>query len=281
MGFARGATIFIDDAPAGLTALPRGAIVNLSLSLDRKMVRSITAIGPGYFGIQVANVDAGNSRITVGLERQPVELAGKTMPVARDAYIEIDGRLSNLSTLIPGAHMDVMLSVDGTTMRRIHAQGPSFPSIPVKAVDVANGLVTFDVIGDDPQCVISGKTLPVARDARIWIDDGSATLAKLPPGTSISATLSMDRTMVRSITARGRQIGSFGDAIVLKVDMARNTVTVDINGQGERSFTVAKDARISVDGKPARLEAVPGEASVVLDLAIDGTTVRGIQAKSP
>ena len=83
------------------------------------------------------------------------------------------------------------------------------------------------------------------------------------------------------MNARGPQIGNFGGAVVVLIDAANNTITIDINGEGEKTFAVARDARISIDGKPGKLAQVPNEASVVLDLSLDQKFVRGLQAKAP
>jgi len=66
----------------------------------------------------------------------------------------------------------------------------------------------------------------------------------------------------------------------LAIDADKNTITVDINGEGEKTFSVAKDTDIQIDGKSGKLSALTKEAAVVLALCADQKTVRSIQAKT-
>ena len=69
---------------------------------------------------------------------------------------------------------------------------------------------------------------------------------------------------------------------VTAVDAAKSTITLVIKGEGEKTFTVAKDAKVEIDGKPGKLADVPvGGASVTLKLSADQTTAFSIQASGP
>jgi hypothetical protein len=278
LGVSKNVSLLIDDQPAKLADLTAGTSCTLILSLDRKTVRGLFAAGPTFFEVPVKAVVAENGTVTFDTERQPVEVAGKSLTVAKDVMLTIDDKPAKLTDVPPGAFANVGLSVDLKTVRRLEARGPSFQTVRVKAVDARNNTITFDA--DRQPAEVAGKTLSVAPNATISLDDGPGKLAALPPGTDVGLTLSVDRKTVRGINARGPHIGGFGGAIVLAVDATNNTITVDINGEGEKTFAVAKDARIQINGKPAKLADVPNEASIVLDVNLDQKTVRAIQAKA-
>jgi hypothetical protein len=128
---------------------------------------------------------------------------------------------------------------------------------------------------------VAGKTFGVAADASIQIDGKPGKLAGLPSGAMSTLTLSVDQKMVRSISAEGAEVGGVGGAVVESVDAARNTITVDIKDEGEKTFPVAKDAYIEIDGKLGTLAGVPKDAAVTLTLRVDQKTVGRIRAQSP
>src|SRR4029450_1356351 len=63
------------------------------------------------------------------------------------------------------------------------------------------------------------------------------------------------------------------------VDAENNTITVDIPQDGGKTFLVARDARIEIDGKPGKLAVVPKDAFVSMLLSVDQKTARSIQVK--
>jgi RNA polymerase sigma factor (sigma-70 family) len=276
---ARDANIQIDGKPGKLTGVPPGAIVTLRLSLDQKTARTIQAEGRQFPAALVKAVDAAKGTITFDDDKAPEELAGRTFPVARDAAIQIDGKPGKLASVPPGANVNLSLSADQKTARALAAEGRSFPGALVKAVDAAKGTITFD--DDRAPEELAGKTLSVAKDAAIRIDGKPGNLTALPPGVNISLTLSVHQKTVRNLSAEGPQVGAPGDAVVESVDPEKNTITVEINGEGQKTFPVARDASIAIDGKPGKLAGVHKEASVTLTLRVDQKTVGRIEAKSP
>jgi hypothetical protein len=81
----------------------------------------------------------------------------------------------------------------------------------------------------------------------------------------------------RSIQADGRAY--FGN-LVKAVDAQKLTITIR-DRDGESTFAVARDAFITVDGKGAKLAAVPPGSFVNLSLAADQHTVRHLGADGP
>src|SRR5439155_481081 len=120
-------------------------------------------------------------------------------------------------------------------------------------------------------------TFTQAKDGTIDIDGKPGQLSGLPAGASVNLTRFVDAKMVRSIQANGRWY--FG-APVMAVDAANNTITIK-DRDGEKTFVVGADAFIAVEGKPAKLAAVPVGSFAQVGLAVDQATVRDIGAEGP
>jgi hypothetical protein len=275
---ARDARVEIDGQPGKLAGVPPGASVALSLSADQKTVRTVQANGPAWGQVTLKAVDAGKSSVTFDADRAPAELAGKTFPLTKDAEITIDGRPGNLSGLPVGSVVSLALSADRQTVRNIHAAGPAFEGV-LKAVDAGKGTVTFD--DDQAAAELAGKTFAVAKDAAVEIDGRPGKLAGLHKGAVVKLSLSADRKSARAIQAEGPVVGDPAGVVVKAVDAGRSTITVEIDGEGQKTFAVAKDAAVEIDGKPGKLAGVAREASVTLTLSVDQKTVRRIRAKGP
>src|SRR5262249_29104007 len=153
-----------------LAGIPTGAGLHaLDLRVDQQTAHSINVIGPGFHHVPVKAVDAAKNTITVD-DKAPAEVAGKTLAVAPDANIEIDGKPGKLAGIPAGTFVNLGLSVDQQTARNLQAEGPNLGGCGgsmVKAVDAANNTITFD---DKAIAEVAGKTFPVAKDAWILID---------------------------------------------------------------------------------------------------------------
>jgi RNA polymerase sigma factor (sigma-70 family) len=250
----------------------------------------------------VKAVDA--SRSTVTLDPGKEFLEPQTFSVAGDAKVLLDdgtgdklgfqeGRLADLSE---GAPVTLRLSEDQKVVR-IWAEGPTIQGA-LKAADAGNGTITATVAMAKGEPA-TDKTFAVAKNARLFIDDGPATdksqptkqpgLADLPANAVVSLKLSADRKVVGSIRAEGQTV----TGLVKAVDGAKNTITITISAKGEpavdRTFAVAKAAQVSVDdgkskdkAKPADARGiadVPVGAQVTLRLSLDGQLVVAIVAE--
>lgn len=272
---AREATIKLDGKPGKLAGLPAGARIGFGLSVDRQTVLIIHADGPGWRQVVAKAVDATANTITFDDDKAPAELAGRTLPLAQDADLRIDGQPGKLAGLPPGVGIDVGLSVDQKAVRSVRAVGPGWTGVFVKAVDAANHAVTFD--DDKAPAELAGRTFPVAPGASVQLDGKPGRLAGLPPGARIDVGLSTDRKAVRSVQAAGP---AWPQVVVKAVDAAANTITVDDEKAPEalagKTFPLAPDADIRVNGSRGRLAAVPAGVTVALSLSLDQKTVRGI-----
>jgi RNA polymerase sigma factor (sigma-70 family) len=259
-----------------LVGLPKGAIVHPILTADQKSIRVLTAEGRSFLGVVAKAVDAEKNTITFAEERVPAELAGKTFPVPKDANIQIDGRTGKLGGLPAGVIVNVTLTLDQKSARALQAEGRQWNDVLVKAVDADAGTVTF--ANEKAPGEVAGKTFPVAKHANVSVDGKRSKLVAIPPGAFVSLNLSVDQKTVTGLSAEGSRIGDRDDAVVQAVDPSKNTITVDIADEGEKTFTLAKDARIEVDGRPGKLAMVPKEALVNMILSVDNKTARSVQA---
>jgi hypothetical protein len=124
----------------------------------------------------------------------------------------------------------------------------------------------------------------MAQDANITIDGRPGKLAGVPPGCFVNLGLSVDQATVRNIQAEGPNLGGCGGSCVKAVDAEQNSITFDDKGAAEvagKTFTVAKDASIAIDGKPGRLTELPAGSFVNLTLTVDRQAVRSIGARGP
>jgi RNA polymerase sigma factor (sigma-70 family) len=267
---ARDALIWVDGKGAKLAAVPPGSFVNLGLAADQQTVRSIGADGPnlgGCGGSLVKAVDIQKRTITFD-KKAARDIAGKTFTIASDVHITINGnRTGTLAEVPAGCYVNLLLRVDGKTVGRVDAQGPSnlcdHEGSVVKAVDVEKGTITFD---DRAKGEVAGKTFTLAKDANIVIDGQRGSLSALPPGTLVQIHLWVDRQTVGNLHTCGQPVP--GTGVVKAVDAGKNTITV-----GDTTYPVAKDAIIQVGGQTVRLAEVPTGISVSLRLNVDRKTV--------
>src|SRR5436309_4686764 len=96
-----------------------------------------------------------------------------------------------------------------------------------------------------------GKTLAVARTPRSRLTASRLNWRACPPGAGVNLVMSADHSAARQIAAEGR---AFPGALVKAVDANQNTITFDEtktpSDLAGKTFPVAKDATISVDGFP-------------------------------
>jgi RNA polymerase sigma factor (sigma-70 family) len=252
----------------------------------------------------VKAVDAPRNTVTLHPGKEFLE--PQTFTVAGDAKVLLDdgtgdklgfqeGRLADLSE---GTPVTLRLSEDQKVVR-IWAEGPTIQGV-LKAADAGQGTITATV-AMTKGAPATDKTFAVAKNARLFIDDGQAPdksqprkqpgLADLPANAVVSLKLSADRKVVGSIRAEGQTV----TGLVKAVDAAKNTITITVSTKGEpdvdRTFPVAKAAQVFIDdgkskdkAKPADargLADVPAGAQVRLRLSLDGQSVVAVVAEGP
>jgi RNA polymerase sigma factor (sigma-70 family) len=266
---AENALIWIDGKAAKLDEIPVGSFVNLGLAADQHTVRHLGADGPclgGCGGSLVSAVNVQERTITFDKKAAP-DVADKTFTVAPDAHITINGnRAGTLEDVPVGCYVGLLLRVDRKTVGRVAAQGPSNLCDPggsaLKAIDPEKGTVTFD---DSAGGEVAGRTFTLAKDVNIIVDGKSGKLSALTPGTLVDIRLWVDGQTIGQISTCGQPVPG---GVVTAVDLAKGTVTV-----GDKTYPVARDANIVIDGKPVGLAGVPVGTSVALKLTVDRQTV--------
>src|SRR5262249_47283688 len=114
--------------------------------------------------------------------------------------------------------------------------------------------------------------------ALVTIDgNGKVTLSDVPAGCYANLLLRVDGKTVGQVHAQGPSNFSDLHGSMLKaVDVEKGTITFDDNCRAEvagKTFTLAKDANIVIDGKPGKLPALTPGTFVDMRLRVDRRTV--------
>jgi hypothetical protein len=287
--------LFKEGKLADLTA---GVGITLTLSADEKTVESILAEEPSVRG-RLTAVDTAKNTLTMSVAvRRDQEGEERTYALAPDVEVAVDdGRGSRfsikeakLTDLARGAEVTVRLSIDRKQVQGVLAEGPTSYGT-IKALDPAKNTLTLVVRpprGDDAG---EERTLAVSSDAVVLLDDGKGRrlslkrvkLTDLPAGSAAAVKLSVDQTVIMSIRAEGSTLSG----LLKAVDPDKGIIVLAIpKGRSEepeeKTLTVAKDARIALDGAESKLTNLkvgdPGTA-VQLRLALDQKTVQSITAQ--
>jgi RNA polymerase sigma factor (sigma-70 family) len=275
---AAAAKIEIDGKAGELSRIPAGAEVSLTDFVGPKTAGKIQASGRMYHGNQVKGVDAQKSTITIQ-DREPE----KTLSVARDAMIRVDGKWGAKLAAVPrGSFVNVNLAADQRTVRSIEADGASLGGCGgslVQAVDPQKRTITYDKKAPRD---IAGKTFTIASDAHIKINGNrTGTLAEVPVGSYVNLRLRVDGKTVGRVDAQGpSNLCDHEGSVVKAVDVEKGTITFDDSAKGEvagKTFTLAKDVNIVIDGEPGKLSALPPGSLVQIHLWVDRQTVGNLR----
>jgi hypothetical protein len=288
---ARNARLFIDDGrlrdksqptkQPGLADLPANAVVFLKLSADRKVVGSIRAEGQTVTG-RVKAVDGARSTITITVSVKGEPDVDRTFPAAKAAQVFIDDGKSKdkvkpadargVADVPVGAQVTLRLSLDGQSAVAIVAEGPSVYSGTVKAVDAARSTLTLH------DKALGEKTYSVMKDAVVFLDGkGEARkLADVPVGAVVDLKLLPDQKGVREIRAYGPTVmGSVAG------NGGKDSITLR-DKEGDKTFAVARDARILIDETTAGKLTDLIEGTVAqLRLSADQATALEVRAEGP
>jgi hypothetical protein len=255
------------------------------------------AEGPVVRGI-VKAVDAKKNTLTIGTppqREQPGE--EKTYAVSAEAEVAVDDgrgkrfsiKEAALGDLAQGALVTAWLSIDGKQVQAVLAEGPLLFGT-IKTIDPAKKTLTLLVRpprGDDPG---EEHNLTVSKDAMVLLDDGrgrrlslkQVKLADVPAGSAASVKLAMDHVLVMQLRAEGPSL----TGLLKSVDPAKGVITIGIpkgrDDFDEKTLTVAKDARVAIDGSESKLGdlKVQGNGPFVhLRLSLDQKTVQVIMAR--
>jgi hypothetical protein len=118
------------------------------------------------------------------------------------------------------------------------------------------------------------ETVTLPEKAVVLVDGKPGKLSDLTAGTNIEIIKDQAGAILR-VSASGRVI--YGTVKSLQ----DGKLTVVMRSSDEQTWTVAADATIIIDGKPAKLDDVKAERPVVLKLSVDGKRVLEIRSIQP
>lgn len=267
--------------------------VALSLSADQKSVECVTLERPMVRG-QIKAVDGTKNTITITLppgREEPGE--DRTYTLAADAEVAVDdGRGSRFSVkeaaltdLAQGSQVSAVLSIDQKQIHFLVAEGPILTGV-IKAIDPAKRTLTLvRPARERGDGAMEETTHNISQKAVVLLDDGKGRrplhkevkLTDLPTGTSATVRLSVDQAWVMSIRAEGAT--QFG--VLKAVDANKGIIIIAVprgrDNPEEKTLTLAKDARIVIDGVEVKLASLKVESDgpvVRLRLSLDQKTVQ-------
>lgn len=281
-----------------LADLAPGATVSLTLSADAKTVDSILAEGPMVRGV-LKSVDGPKNTLTIAMAPTRREEAGEERTYAVDPNAEIavdDGRgrrfsvkEAKLTDVASGSVVTLWVSVDQKHVQSVLAEGPNLYGV-AKSIDAAKSTLTIT----SPQRggEAEEKIFEVAKNAMILLDDGKGRrlslkegkLADVPVGSAIMVKLSADQKSVSTLRAEGPS----ANGRLKSIDAGKGTITVEIfvaRGENpeEKTYTFAKDVRVTIDGKEGKLADIKVEDGTFAQvrLSLDQKTVQAIMIGRP
>ncbi len=166
------------------------------------------------------------------------------------------------------------------------------PTVTGQVKEVGKRSLTLAIRPARGEEAAAERTVDVAEDALIVVHDGkvrrlSARLGKfadIVPGTMAIAGLSVDHSQITVLHIHGPNV----TGLLKAVDPAKSSITIAIpKGRGEepeeKTFAVAKDARITIDNnasKLADLKVADNGPVVQLHLSLDQKTVQSIMTRT-
>jgi hypothetical protein len=266
-GLAKDLKVALDGAGGKLSDLAPGATVTLRLSVDQKTVSGIQAEGPSIQGALKA-FDAAANALTVRITTKGEPEVERTYDLAKGTKVVIDGAAGNLSDIPADAPLKIKLSANQKAIASIEVVGTAVMGVAT-VVDAENRSITIAEKQGD-------RTVAVAKNAEIVVDDKRATLADVPVDSSVTAKLSADQKTVLGLWAQGRNV----QGTVSAVDSVNREITIDIAKVGEEKFKLAEDVQVliaSSDKTAARLGKladVKPEVRISATLSADQKTVK-------
>jgi ribosomal 50S subunit-recycling heat shock protein len=215
----------------------------------------------------VGGVDAKENTIALST-RGDNGVVERVYPLAPNAKITVDGKDAKLADVPKNA------TAAGLASAVKEGQLPHITELRVTG-DVANGTlakvdatsVTLDAGGKEAPRAVTAK---ITADTRVTVNGKPAKPADLKAGDKATVTLTSNGASALAITA-GTKVGdsekprekpegrpearAFAGKIVA-VDAATRTVTLASKGEGGRELQVklTADAKVVIDGKPAKLD---------------------------
>ncbi len=301
----RDAEIIVDGKKGKLQDLVEGCSVKVWFADDaRKHISALEAEGPsmgGRWGVRIAGVDAKKKTITLRTGERADQT--KTYPVAKDAKIIINGEPGQLADVSADKRAWLRMSADMKTIcyirqgvspkkegegerkreprREGDREGEGRSSkrrgrtayARFKAFDASqNTLFVKHKMGEN----FVDATWDIDRDSEIIVDGKKGKLTGLAEGCPLKVWFSDDaRKRVSALEAEGPPVGGRGNRPVHSVDAKKSTITLRMGERKDnvKTYPVAKDAKIIIDGKDGKLADVSPGKNAYLRLSVDMKTI--------
>jgi len=225
-------------------------------------------------------VDTTANTVTVAVVKTKGEPAvEKVFALEKHVRVFVDtGKLKDksrpygLGDLTAGSNVTLLLSVDQKSVIAIRAEGQTIHGGSVKSVDLKEFTITLHHKAEGE------KTYTVSKDVVISLDGKSEAkkLADVPIEADVTLKLLPDQKTVAAISARGRTHHG-----IVRGNAGNDSITIG-GKEGDKTFTVAKDAQILVEkNRPVKLEELIDGTLVQLQLSVDKSAALEIHAEGP
>jgi hypothetical protein len=214
---SRGVKVLVEGKDAKLADLKPGMRVNLKVEEGTGDVVGITLVAIGRRPVErgeregdrpregegprrgptvralIRSVDSAKNSLTATIvEREGETIGDRTLEVAPNVEIAIDGRASKLADLPAGSNVWLVMSADRKTVLGVRAEGPMQRG-RVKAVDAGKNTITLAAGDETPE-----QTLQLGPDTRVQIGERPAKLDDVKP---VQRRLTIDRKTVIAVIA--------------------------------------------------------------------------------
>jgi ferric-dicitrate binding protein FerR (iron transport regulator) len=280
LNLVKNVTVVIDGQPAKLDDLKAGKNVVLRLDREGKTVQMINIMGIrrpliGFFQGVVAEVKDG--KLTVSFDRRNPKME-KTFDVSESVRIVVDGKPVKLANLTKG--MTVQLGQDDKgALVVVRAEGPT---VGGKVKDITVEKITLQGRREDADYVLSPSTMAI-------IDRKPARPADVKVGMDVSLKLSVDGKTVLVIRTDASRQGwvPFVNGRIKAIDTKARTITLAIASaragvrvSQERTFSLGKDVKVIIEGRPAGVADLKVGTEVTLTVDREGKTVYRIAVQA-
>jgi len=291
---AKDAVVLADGKAAKLGDLKAGATVEVERPAEKAPATKVTVTGR-----RVTSLLVGVDGTKLSLKGKPTD---QEFTLAAGAKVTRDGKDAKLADLPLGEPVTVQLTADGSAALAVSSgaakrkpdggeadedafapqDGEKRPARvarqtgTVGAVDAAAGTITLVRKGDGGE---RRDTIAVAKDATIVVDGKAAKLADVKVKASADVEIPGERQPATKVTVSGEKV----PGVLMAFD--KESVTVGFRGDGralvERKLALAPAAKVTLDGKDAKLADLQTGDRVIVTLTSDGTAALVITAGVP
>lgn len=242
---------------------------------DKKPVKPDGEKKPGpRFGGKVAAVDAKEGTITLAIKGDG-GLAEKVVKVPAGAKVLIDGKEAKLADVPKGSIAGFMATAAKEGVP------PDITEVRVTGASVGGTVKSVDASGITLDSEKAPQAFKLTADTKVSVGGKDAKPTDLKAGDRVNITLSADGASALAISggAKGEggdkpegkpgvKVQKFGGRVA-SVDASARTITLASKGEGGKEVVVkvTADAKVTVDGKDAKLGDVARGVTVTLTIA--------------